>query len=144
MEHIAKYTRTNHIHDEDRLKHLPRPPAGFPKEDVAVIYVTGDVRLITASLERRGFLDHHCCKLGSVGGLLASGDLKRRLFARAVKVQRRNWSEAGIKRFMALEFEEIWHRAGEIAAFLEINDPSFVAAFPPRKTRNTHAPETAA
>ncbi len=137
MHHIRRFKSTNHFGDDDHLKHLPRPPRAFPGNAVAVLFVSGDAGEISKSLERRGYLDHHCCKLGCVAGLLAKGDAKHRHFARAVDAQKRSWSEAGLPHLLFVDYDEIWSRKEEIAAFLEIEDPAFVDEFPERKQRKS-------
>ena len=137
MRHINRFISTNDLNDEDRLKHLPRPPQGFPRREVAVLFITGDSETIADSLARRGFLDHHCCKLGSVAGLLSRGAAKRAHFIRAVESQKARWAQAGLARFLMVDYDDIWTRKHEICAFLGIDDPAFLNDFPERKTRNS-------
>lgn len=137
MRHINRFVASNDIDDQDHLKHLPRPPDGLRGKDVAVIFVTGDKKTITASLKRRGFLDYHCCKLGAVRALLAKGETKDRLFVKAVEEQERRWANNGPPRFFLLHHDKIWDNVDKLAEFLKIDDPRFVEEFPPRKARKS-------
>jgi hypothetical protein len=83
MEYISRFRRTNSAYDVYGLKHIPRPPGGFssigkPK----VIFITGELSDIYASLARRGWLDEHGTKLGSVSCVMLGGRWQRFEFLR--------------------------------------------------------------
>lgn len=134
LKHVQKFTKTNQPFDTDGWKHIPVPPRRYQK----IIYVSGDLDIICASADMRGWMPRQGAKLGQPLCALSSGSLRHRLFRRAVERQRREFTSRPDVLYVL--YEDLWRRIGEIGDFLAIDDPAFVGTFPPRRERATMLP----
>ena len=140
IDHIGKYRRVNCNDDRDHLKHAPRLPKRLADE-LKVLFVHGDVDDIVRSIRRRGWIPRHGSKLGSIGSVLGLGEARPRALRRAV-VRQIDWFKSHPHpNLLLIRYDELWDRTERLAEFLEISDPSFVAAFPPRRPRTSWSSE---
>lgn len=132
MRHLKHFKTINNPGDSDGFKHPPRPPRNYKK----ILYVSGNPEKIFLSISRRGWLQSQSSKLGSLAGVLLRGKCQEIAFKRAVMKQERLFNpddnEPGI---LIVHYDDIWDRVPEIAEFAGIDDPKFIAEFPPRIRR---------
>lgn len=136
MEQIAQYCHINDPYDRDGLKHLPRPTKemfrdGFPK----VLFISGDIDIISRSLLRRGWLRIQASRLACPSAVVLPPELSKQAFARCVERQRCDWNIPATGNILFVEFEEIWDRLQEIADHLGIANSGFVVNFQARRPR---------
>ena len=139
MSHLTAYMSINDVNDRDGLKHPPFPPSWLD-DTHRLLFLTGHVSLIEASLIRRGWLADQGAKLGSLGAVLFPGAIGRYFLRRAIHRQLASWrayAAAHPDRVMLLSFDEIWSRQIEIADFFRIDDPAFIDTFPIRYKRQS-------
>ena len=131
LEYLHTFVRTNDRIDRDGLKHIPAPIDSNSK----FVFLYGDVDIVCASLERRGYLRTHGAKLGSPLSVVTFGRLRRRLVRAAI--QRQISAFTARREVLSIHYDELWERLDELRVFLEISDMSFVDRFPPRQGRAT-------
>lgn len=136
LEHVARFKQTNCLKDHDGLKHAPFPRLpGRPNAFQRFVYITGPESLVFASIDRRGFVRQQGAKLGSVGAAVLSGPAQQRAFETSVRRQKKAWTRPSDERFLIMNYDELWDRVEDVAGFLDITDPEFVAEFPKQKER---------
>lgn len=135
MAHLERFRRVNARDDSDGLKHLPRPPPLPEGAEMHFLFISGPEAEVCDSLARRGWLEDQAANLGAPLALLLRGRAQRRALARAIRRQRRCWTQAAPARTLHLDYDELWEAGPRIAAFLGIADPAFVAQFPARRAR---------
>ena len=139
LEHVAKYLRTNAVHDQDTLKHVPDPIL-YGLNDasgVRVLFVHGKPDQITRSIQRRGWIRIQGAKLGEWRMLTSSRGRSITLFREAVERQIERFAAVPGKAMMSVRFNELWDRLEEIERFLGLDGTDFRETFPPRKGRAT-------
>ena len=140
MAHLERFRRVNARDDSDGLKHLPRPPPLPEGAEVRVLFISGPEisgpeAEVCASLARRGWCEDQAANPGAPLALLRRGRAQRRALSRAIRRQRRCWTQAAPARTLHLDYDKVWEAGPRIAAFLGIADPAFVAEFPHRRPR---------
>ena len=142
LEHIGCFLRTNDKDDRDTLKHVPDPELLLSDEKFRgqVIYVSGDLSSIVASIERRGWIRIQGAKLGSLSSVLLPESAAKKAFTQAVSGQVNAFTKCSDHRLMRMSFEEIWDNTERLSYFLGIEDPSFSTDFPQRKQRQSEHP----
>jgi len=135
MKHIARFRRVNASDDSDQLKHLPQPPRLPQGVDVRFLFISGDEADIFRSLGRRGWLEDQAANLGAPLAVVLRGRMQRWALARAVRRQKRAWTEGAPPRTLHLDYAEVFEAGPRLAAFLDIADPAFLRDYPERMTR---------
>lgn len=62
IRHLAAYTKTNHIYNDDGIKHSPIPPVAL-NSDTKFVFIFGNPKTAAVSLFRRNF--HHLASIKS-------------------------------------------------------------------------------
>jgi hypothetical protein len=136
MKHLARFVPLNDPFDGDRVKHLPRLPAGW-LQDRRILYIHGAPADVYRSIRRRGWVHMHAGELGCLACQFTWGDLWRRLFERAVQRQIDTFHAYRSDTVTLLAYDDIWSRVDEIAAFFGIEAARFKAEFPTRRPRKS-------
>jgi len=139
MQHLENFLNINDYKDRDGLKHPPFPPLWIC-DTHRVLFLTGPVQQIEASLVRRGWRVAQGAKLGSLGAVLLPGAIGRWCLRRAVRHQINVWQAYAVAhpdRVLVISFDEIWSEQQKIAAFFGITDPLFIQTFPQRRDRHS-------
>ena len=135
MEHLSRFVTLNSPYDSDGLKHVPAVPDDWFGQ-ARVLYIAGDPAAVYASIKRRDWTRELASKLGLVRELYCGGSVRRGPLLEAITAQDhffRNASEQS--KALVVAYDDIWDSVSEIADWFAINDPAFVAEFPPRKPR---------
>ncbi|WP_157747644.1 hypothetical protein [Cohaesibacter sp. ES.047] len=68
---------------------------------------------------------------------ISSGARARQAYKSAIRKQKQAWFEkqASCDTVLCLRYDEIWDRLPEVAQHLDIDDPDFIASFPPQRQR---------
>jgi hypothetical protein len=136
MKHLAQFVQINDAFDRDRIKHLPRLPAGW-LESRRVLYVYSEPASVFWSIRRRSWVHMHAGELGCLACQFTWGRLRQRLFERAVQKQIDAFHAYRSDNVMLLAYDDIWTRVEEISDFFSINDRRFVREFPPYRPRKS-------
>jgi hypothetical protein len=139
IEHISKYVKTNSPHDEDALKHMPRPPNWLNRTQ-KVIFIAGDADAILKSIKFHGWIPVQGAKLGSIAAATLPSPLNCPPFKGAVRKQIAQWARWCSKKdgnSLLIDYEEVWSSAMRIAEFCNITDPSFLGTFPSKRRRTS-------
>lgn len=136
MKHLARFVVLNDPFDGDRVKHLPRLPAGW-LQGRRVLYIHGAPTDVYRSISRRGWVHMHAGELGCLACQFTWGNVRRRLFEHAVQRQIDTFHAYRSDTVMLLAYDDIWSRVDEIAAFFKIEDERFKTEFPPRRPRKS-------
>jgi hypothetical protein len=136
MKHLAQFVQINDFFDSDRLRHLPRLPPEWLK-DRRVLFVFDEPEAVFLSVQRRRFLHKHAGELGSVACQFTFGDLRKKLFERAVRKQIDAFHAHKSDNLMLLNYDDIWARSKEVADFFSIRDERFLSDFPERRPRRS-------
>lgn len=140
MRHLARFVTLNDPDDTDRLKHWPRPPRSrLAGSKTKVLFVSGEVETIAASIERRGWTHIQSAKLASVPGVLLRGKTQQDAFRRAVARQQDSWSSLDISNVMTLAYDSLWEAGPVLAVHFGVTDQRFVNEFPKRRKRESQA-----
>jgi hypothetical protein len=139
MQHLERFRRINARDDSDGLKHLPRPPQLPAGADVRFLFISGPGEDVAQSLARRGWLEDQAANLGAPLAVVLRGGVQRRLFLKAVARQHAAWTARPRRDVLHLGYDALWDAAPQLAAFLGISDPAFVAEFPVRRSRSAQA-----
>ncbi len=144
IEHINKYKLTNHIGDNDKLKHIVFPPVSYNK-NIKYIFIFGNPIDSVISLFKRNLYHNHSSKLVQFNNKFnaisqnttleeyARGGIDRFLFAE----QFINWLT--LSKFyptLFLKYEKIWDNLDILYEFLEIPMEE-LSKFPEKKKRKS-------
>jgi len=144
IKHINKYKLTNHIGDNDKLKHIIFPPVSYNK-NIKYIFIFGNPIDSVISLFKRNLYHNHSSKLVQFNNKFnaisqnttleeyARGGIDRFLFAE----QFNNWLE--LSKFyptLFLKYEKIWDNLDILYEFLEIPLEE-LSKFPEKKKRKS-------
>lgn len=136
MRHLERFRRINARDDSDGMKHLSRPPQLPVGADVRFLFISGPGQDVAQSLARRGWLEDQAANLGAPLAVVLRGRVQRRLFLRAVARQHAAWTGVSRPDVLHLDYDALWDAAPQLAEFLGIADPAFVAEFPVRRSRS--------
>lgn len=136
MKHLAHFVHINDAFDNDRIKHLPRLPAGW-LESRRVLYVYTEPEDVFWSIRRRCWVHMHAGELGCLTCQFTLGGLRQKLFERAVRKQIDTFHSYRSENIMLLAYDDIWTRVEEISTFFGIEDERFVREFPARRPRKS-------
>ena len=139
LEFLSAHGRVNHPYDQDRLKHLVRPPARVrPRK--CFLYVYGDPVLAVMSLYRRGYVRVQARKNGnvSVKRLPVSVDDYANQGVDALRLTRHleSWLHMPLRLpVVFIDAGEVWENAVRLLAVLDLElvQPSF----PPQQQRRS-------
>jgi hypothetical protein len=134
MKHLAQFIEINDPFDRDRIKHLPRLPAGW-LDDRRILYLYASPEVVFRSIRRRGWLNMHAGELGCVTCQFTWGCLQKRFFEQGVQNQINAFHKYPAESVMCLKYENIWENIEEIANFFSIDDFRFVQDFPKYRPR---------
>lgn len=137
MEYLSRFMVINDFHDNDGLKHWPRPPDGSTLAKAPqIVFVTGDVDVIAASIARRNWVATQSVKLGCIRGSLLTGDAQQHAFKQALEAQITSWMACDSDKVLTVAYDDLWDRAGDIGAHLGLDSARFAASFPARRPRH--------
>ena len=134
IKHLLKFVQINDAFDRDRIKLLPRLPAGW-LESRRVLFIFSDPEDVFWSIRRRGWLHMHAGELGCLAYQFTLGNLRQKLFERTVRKQIATFHSYGSDNDMLLNYDNIWDQIEEISAFFEIDDERFIRDFPVSRSR---------
>ena len=137
LRYVSAFMKTNDIHDLDGLKHVT-PPSDFVfREDLKVIYLTGELSDIENSLVKRGWLFEQYIKLGGYLHYFYNSKKLRSHFKVLVSDQFKIFRSLSKnnENVMIIHYDDLWDLKKELSNFLCLDPQSFVNSFPEKRTR---------
>lgn len=134
--HLSQFSRTNHPHDKDGLKHLPYPPIFQMKK---ILFIWAPPRDSFESLRRRGWIRRQLRKMGFLAGICGGSNFSRYCFFSLFANQYVAFRFASVvapSLVHVISYEDLFESGESLGKFLGITNPRFVSDFPKRVSRN--------